>query len=556
MAIMSLKEPPRWLGLGLPAWGSVVVAGMALGALLHFLVHLGPRPVDLPEQTAAMTAEQWRVSLQIDEIEQRYGRLPDGAAIPSQSEADLVRAVAWQEQLLRVRPGDASQVQRLERLLTVRDTLRARLLWPQIEAVERTLRGELPPAGRVAAMEQALSMRRGINHSHAVARYKNIVRVTQLERDLESAQAQPLSARATAEVAQARAAADQQQWTEALEHYTRAREVLDELNLKYSRTRQADLGLQARVRAEEAALQGASDAAEIDVLERGGDAAAAAGRPDEAVALYQDAVTRQTELNRRWPRSRFVSTARLDRLEEKRQTVLSGKVLEAMREEDRTVEALLAQRQTLVAATHIAVVRQLADQLAGEFARSRQSDEGLARKYAYLNTLNGHLRGLQDDVYDRLLPLPNTAHRMLLRSEVGQDLYARIMKINPSRQARPEAPVDSVTWGEAMEFCRRLSWVLGQPVRLPTAAEFRQALQAAPLTGAGEPEPGGDPGFQHLLGGMAEWLAAEADSAAAAVAPAGELSTGQGEAVDFAIRPKDMRDRNLGFRVLVETTAF
>ena len=64
----------------------------------------------------------------------------------------------------------------------------------------------------------------------------------------------------------------------------------------------------------------------------------------------------------------------------------------------------------------------------------------------------------------------------MLRTEVPQALYSLIMGTNPSRNQGDLRPVDSISWLEAKNFCERLSWILGQPVRLPTENEFRQAL--------------------------------------------------------------------------------
>lgn len=536
----------------------MVAGGLGLAGLLYFLIHLGPRPVDLPEQTGAMTAEQWRVSHQIDGIERRYRQKADPAGPPARAREDeLAQAIAWQERLVRARPTDVEQTRRLERLQTLRDTSRAEKMWPEVEAAEARLHEGLLPGERVSVLEVLLAMRREINRSHAEARYKDIVRVTQLEREFESAQARPLRDAAEAALAEAKRAAVQQSWAEALTHYTRAREALDELNLKFSRTRYADLGLQARVKAEEDALQGAPQAAEIAVYEQGGDAAVQAGQVEAAAIHYRTAMDLQTELNQRWPRSRFFSTTRLDLLDAKRQTALAGRVLAAMHEEDRAVEALLARRQTLAAAGRISAVQELAAKLGSEYAKSRRSDDGLVRKYAFLATLAGTLRSLQDQLYDQLVPLPNAAHRMLLRAEVSQELYTRIMKINPSREGNAEAPVDSVTWTEASEFCRRLSWVLGQPVHLPTEAEFLQALgDTAYADGKGAGVALQDQGFCHLRDGMAEWLAAEPDATVAAVAPGDAEGAIAAGALVFSQKSKSTRDRSLGFRVVVETTEF
>ena len=65
-------------------------------------------------------------------------------------------------------------------------------------------------------------------------------------------------------------------------------------------------------------------------------------------------------------------------------------------------------------------------------------------------------------------------------TEVTQGQYERIMGVNPSRQSQkaPTKPVDSVTWDDAQEFCRRLGKVVKAEVRLPTEAEWEYACRA------------------------------------------------------------------------------
>ncbi len=77
--------------------------------------------------------------------------------------------------------------------------------------------------------------------------------------------------------------------------------------------------------------------------------------------------------------------------------------------------------------------------------------------------------------------------------EVTQQEYERVMGHNPSTFAArsqpetPRYPVDSVTWNDATEFCRRLSEVpqekaAGRLYRLPTEAEWEYACRAGTTT--------------------------------------------------------------------------
>ena len=87
---------------------------------------------------------------------------------------------------------------------------------------------------------------------------------------------------------------------------------------------------------------------------------------------------------------------------------------------------------------------------------------------------------------------------MMGESEVTQELYQLVMAANPSKLKKPEKPVDSVSWLDAVQFCNRLSileglkpcykldrsyvhWPAGitcDGYRLPTEAEWEYAARA------------------------------------------------------------------------------
>jgi formylglycine-generating enzyme required for sulfatase activity len=71
--------------------------------------------------------------------------------------------------------------------------------------------------------------------------------------------------------------------------------------------------------------------------------------------------------------------------------------------------------------------------------------------------------------------------------EVTQEQYEAVMGNNPSQHKGEGKPVDSVSWFEAVEFCRRLSArpeekAAGNVYRLPTEAEWEYACRAGTTT--------------------------------------------------------------------------
>ncbi len=61
--------------------------------------------------------------------------------------------------------------------------------------------------------------------------------------------------------------------------------------------------------------------------------------------------------------------------------------------------------------------------------------------------------------------------------EVTQGQYRAVTGANPSAFKGDNLPVDSVTWSDAVEFCRKLSTLTGRHYRLPTEAEWEYAAR-------------------------------------------------------------------------------
>jgi formylglycine-generating enzyme required for sulfatase activity len=75
-------------------------------------------------------------------------------------------------------------------------------------------------------------------------------------------------------------------------------------------------------------------------------------------------------------------------------------------------------------------------------------------------------------------------------TEVTQEQYRRVLEVNPSRFKCPQNPVESVSWKDAVQFCRKLSAMpaeksAGHQYRLPTEAEWEYACRAGTTTAYG-----------------------------------------------------------------------
>lgn len=550
-------------------FGAICIA--ALGYFYYFLTTLGPRKVSTSSSVVRAPDDPAvaRLSDEVGDLEKRYRQAADANLVTPESVEALVKAIDKQKELLRTfANAGLDQSTRLVRLETELDSVRAREKVTMVDRLEKDGE-ELLNADKVdeagEKLREALKLQREINLSSASSRYKNYVRETSLAQLVAAVEAAPLHREVEAALAAARKAADEQRWADALKAYTAARDAQARINREFGRTRYADLAGADRMSSEIESLNAAGVAAEIDAREKAGDAAVAAGRP--AAALFEEAETLQLQVNKNYPRSRFVSSQRIEDLEVKRQTALSSDTADAIQALDRAIGAHLRKRQVVAAEQKIDEAAPLIEKLFRDFPKSRRLDGALRIKFAYLMLRRADLRALQDEVYDLLLPMPGFADRLMLKTEVPQSLYVRVMNTNPSRNPGRTLPVDSVNWTDAQEFCMRLSWMLGAPVRLPTADEFRVSL--GDVTGGGYDAWGSHNsdghshevgrqkpnsyGFVDLLGNLGEWAFASTEDAQAPVFGGSYLDAPDVLAkVPSELHDKSDRARHLGLRVLVE----
>jgi hypothetical protein len=542
----------------------------ALGGFLFFLTQLGPKRVS--DTTVVITAindpAMAKLSDEISDLERQYRQAADAKLNTPESTDALTKAVAKQRELLRTfSKAGLDESTRLVRLESELDNVHARDKVIQLDRLERDgedalKAGNITEAGE--KLREALRLQREINLSSASSRYKNYVRETSLTQSVAAVDSAPLKLEVDAALAAARKAAEEKRWSDALTAYTAARDAQDRINREFGRTRYADLAGVDRLNSEIESLNAAGIAAEIEVREKSGDKAAALQQSMQAAAWYAQAETLQLQVNQNYPRSRFVSSQRIESLGIKRQTALSDELANSIEQLDRAIGEHLRKRQVVAAEQKIAEAGPLIDKLYQDFPKSRRLDGALRIKFAYLALRRADLRALQDEVYDRLLPLPSVDGLMLFKTEVPQSLYVLVMNTNPSRNPGRTLPVDSVNWSDAQEFCTRLTWMLGTTVRLPSADEFRVALGdvhggywSSQNSEGNSHEVGSQKlntsGFSDLLGNLAEWTAAAPDAEKALVFGGSYLDAPEViNKVPMELRPKSDRARHVGLRILLE----
>jgi hypothetical protein len=509
---------------------ALLILGLAASLLVGFwfLSQLGPRDVDfrdfktntvVPESVKALQQESVKLETQFEEILAFRDARPEDIALLKQA---LDKQKAY---LQAITGGDSEGHQRQVNLEERYQNLAAEVL--RQESLDLELKAEALAANEDyenarALYREAYEKQQDINETYPISAAYNVGRATRLARQARYLTAEPLLQRSLAFEKEADLLIEAKEWAQAEERLQQAIDLQDKLNREYRGTNQASVSRSEQLRVKLVGIRSGQSYMEVQRVAQLADASRAANENPEAAALYQEAARLQRQLNEAYRDSPYASSERVSEYQRKSQTAESFQLgLQIERNHDQ-MQTLLSDRRTYEAAELIVALRSDVKQMREAFPRSSLNNEDLELKVRYLNLVQNDLGFIQDRIYDALLPVPEAEAWQMLRTEVPQALYAHIMGTNPSRNKGDLRPVDSVSWNEAKNFCERLSWILGKPVRLPTENEFRQAL--GPLRyvvlenhvwsvsdSEGVPQDVGTKevfarGFYDLLGNVSEWL--------------------------------------------------
>jgi hypothetical protein len=542
-----------------------------------FLSQLGPKDVDfrnfdftldLPESIKAIQQESFELEAQFEEVSVLREPLPEDINL-------LKKALNKQKEYLAAANGvDSEGYNRQMNLEERYQNLAAkslRLASLDLEFQAESLATRLDYESASAKYREAYEQQRQINETFPLSLSHNVGRVTRLQRQALNCMAEPLLQRSLAfenEVAPLIAAKD---WGQAEERLQQAIDLQDKLNREYRGTSQASVLRLEELRVKLVGIRSGQSHLEVQRVAELADGRRAANENLEAAALYQEAARLQRQLNEDYRDSPYASSERVSEYQRKSQTSESFELgLEIERNSD-FMEQLLSERRTFEAAEVIALLRRNIRQMQEAFPRSSLNDDGLQLRIRYLNLVQNDLGFIQDRIYGALLPIPEIEGWRMLRTEVPQALYTLIMGTNPSRNQGDVRPVDSISWIEAKNFCERLSWILGQPVRLPTENEFRQALgrlryvvlednvwSAADADGVPQAVGTKEPftsGFYDLLGNTSEWLESIDRFETEGASHIGGNAQDRIESI-FTVplrqAPRGERNRLTGFRIVVK----
>lgn len=519
-------EPHPLRGLFIACW-VILGSALVLGAF-WFLSKMGPRDVDYRElqvsteispEVRALQAESIALEAQFEEILAMRPAQPEDFALIRQA---FEKQQAYVEATGRM---DSDAVARARNLEERYQELASAKLWADSLAAETEAERLAQAKDYEAAQEryeEAFSKQREINERFTLSAGYDIGRATRLDRQIRFFQAEPLLQQSMAFEREAEALIEAKEWSLAEAKLQEAIKLQDQLNREFRGANQSSVARLEQLRIKRVGILSGRSHEEIRQIVDRADARQAEGKHLEAADLFLQAARLQDKLNEAYRESPYASSEQVAEFLRRAETAQSYDLGLVIENNHRILIDLLAARRPYEAAQVIVQLRRDMEQMQTSFPRSSLNDEQLRLKIRYLNLVQNDLGFIQDRVYDSLLPIPEESGWKILRTEVPQALYSQIMGTNPSRNPGDKKPVDSVSWVEAKDFCERLSWILGKPVRLPTENEFRQALgrlryvvledhvwSVANSGGTAQPvgqrEPFAD-GCYDLLGNVSEWL--------------------------------------------------
>ena len=505
----------------------VIVIPAALVVFFALITALGPKSVDYSEISFDTDISEVSGALRLKSVdfENAFEEIATLKKIPEEDYDLLLNAIKYQKQYIAQLPYYSKEEEgRLKDLEKRYDQVASE---PYFEkSLEFELESKLLYKAEdfdmaLSTIKQAIKFQYDINELFPLSPRRDLNRLAQLNRQRNYLEAYPLYCNLLEFEAKADALSQEGEWEAAAEQIEGAIDLQFILNSEYRGSKLSDSQRLADLKRRYIQFKSERAYQAIESTIAAADKFIDRQEYLPASALYEEAMLSQRKLNELYPEGPYSSEDSVINLIRRSQTAASYQLgndiisLELQIDDDlRNRNHVAAQEKVLRASNAISKMKE-------EFPKSSYNDDSLDLKIRYLNLIRNDIGFLQDRTYDMLLPVPGHEEIQMLKTEVTQALYATIIGVNPSRTIGDFKPVESVSWAEANEFCKRLTWVIGQTVRLPKEFEFRAALgklryvklenhviSREEKTGLSDvaSKDALNNGYQDLLGNLSEWL--------------------------------------------------
>lgn len=320
---------------------------------------------------------------------------------------------------------------------------------------------------------EARELVRTINNDYALSEHRDAGMFVRLDRRAKELEALPLYRKSVELEEASRKAAKEEAWEQARDYLVESAQLQEEIIQQYSGIEIASM-TRLRTLQQEIVSYDSLDVYEkvLDLIKQG-EAAQRAGRLQASSDFYEQARERQSELNRDYPSSRFASAERVKELGHRAQTVLSQKDADEISKAVADLDRSVAQRDGLDVQRKARALLGVLDVFRREFPRSRALPEDLVERVGFLSVVGARIEGIVKDAQSILVPMDGNAS-WITGSPVPQELFRAMTGSNPSRERDPQSAVESVSFRDCEDFCRRLGWLMQKNVRLPTPEESKR----------------------------------------------------------------------------------
>ncbi|MFN7341671.1 MAG: SUMF1/EgtB/PvdO family nonheme iron enzyme [Opitutia bacterium] len=550
----------------LPLVGLVLLVGLLTGAwLISKDQRSGSSAAAIsPEEIAALKAE-------VEEKERNFSTLVQRKArINEEDLAELEAAVTAQERLVALAGITAAETSRLDSLRTRLHVYRAERLREsslQLEKDAEAARAAGNPDVAIAKLAEALSQERMIREKWMLSNLEDNGRIARIDIRLRRMQADPLWELGRKLERDAEAAARDGQLAEAERLLAESIDLERDYAMRFRDVRGTEVDRVERLLRKLETVRSTAAKGGLDEITRSAAAAETAREWTRAADLWAEAARGMEALIAAFPQSSHADRRLLVEFARRQSLALAMPEVERFRLGMEEVRAQLRKGDTAQADVLASAIAARLGVLLQKFPEAIPAADVDRRQLEVVRERSGTLALVRDAFVSQLVDLPGNPGRRILRTEVPQSLFVAVSGSNPSAKREPAFPVESLSYGEAEEFARRLGWLTGLRVRLPRQEEHLAAhgdlgRRLAPDeawtidTSDGRVRPVGTSranaaGIHDLVGNVAEWLQADQAGPSALVA-GGDAQSAPPDGIPLDLVGRGDTSRLRGFRVVVE----
>ncbi len=550
----------------LPLVGLVLLVGLLTGAWLISKDQRSGSSASAisPEEIAALKAE-------VEEKERNFSTLVQRKArINEEDLAELEAAVTAQERLVALAGITAAETSRLDSLRTRLHVYRAERLREsslQLEKDAEAARAAGNPDVAIAKLAEALSQERMIREKWMLSNLEDNGRIARIDIRLRRMQADPLWELGRKLERDAEAAARDGQLAEAERLLAESIDLERDYAMRFRDVRGTEVDRVERLLRKLETVRSTAAKGGLDEITRSAAAAETAREWTRAADLWAEAARGMEALIAAFPQSSHADRRLLVEFARRQSLALAMPEVERFRLGMEEVRAQLRKGDTAQADVLASAIAARLGVLLQKFPEAIPAADVDRRQLEVVRERSGTLALVRDAFVSQLVDLPGSPGRRILRTEVPQSLFVAVSGSNPSAKREPAFPVESLSYGEAEEFARRLGWLTGLRVRLPRQEEHLAAhgdlgRRLAPDeawtidTSDGRVRPVGTSranaaGIHDLVGNVAEWLQADQAGPSALVA-GGDAQSAPPDGIPLDLVGRGDTSRLRGFRVVVE----